>query len=201
MHLARMLALLMSGEAEVWGLLALMLFHQSRYAAREDAQGRLVDLEHQDRDLWRSDLIVTADRILSSVLIKGQAGPYQLQAAISAVHAHSASFEQTDWKQIVLLYRLLRRQQSNPVIELNLAVALSYAESPSIGLSYLEQIPQLTSMQGYHSLHAARADMQRRDGQAQAAIESYTTAIACCGNQVERNYLQSRIETIKASMT
>ena len=201
MHLSRMLAQTMSGEAEVWGLLALMMFHQSRYAAREDDQGRLVDLEHQDRSLWRDDLIEGADKMLSSVLIKGQGGPYQLQAAISAVHAHAASFEETDWKQIVMLYRLLRDLQTNPVIELNLAVALSYAESPSIGLSYLEQIPRLSSLQEYHSLHAARADMHRRNGEARAAIESYTRAIDCCDNQVERNYLQSRIESIESGMT
>ena len=201
MHLARMLAQMMSGEAEVWGLLALMLFHQSRFRAREDDEGRIVDLEHQDRSLWQHDLIETADRMLGSVLIRGQAGPYQLQAAISAVHAHAASFEQTDWKQVVMLYRLLRRQQDNPVIELNLAVALSYAESPSIGLDYLERIPRLASLEGYHSLHAARADMHRRNGEAELAIKSYTAAIACCSNQAEKNYLQHRIETIKPKLT
>ena len=195
-HLARMLVSLMSDEMEAWGLLALMLFHQSRYPARVDETGELIDLEHQNRDCWSRDLIETADHILSSVLIKGRTGPYQIQAAISAVHAHSPSFDDTDWKQICLLYRLLYREQPNPVVQLNLAVAISFAESVSLGLQQLESLAQNSELETYHPFHAARASLLFRDGQFERAVECYRRALACCHNQTEKKYLQRKIDEV-----
>lgn len=198
-RLAQVIVGLLDDEAEAWGLLALMLLHYSRFDARLDSTGCLIDLEAQDRSAWRWDLIETADKILSAVLIKGRTGPYQLQAAISAVHAHAPSFDRTDWKQIVLLYHRLAALDPNPVIRLNLAVALSYAERPETALSYLDQLPELSCFVDYHPYFAARADLLRRAGQSAAAARCYRQAIDLCDNEVETAYLERRLSEVSTS--
>jgi RNA polymerase sigma-70 factor (ECF subfamily) len=198
-QLAAILIELMPKEIEIVGLFALMLFHHSRYDARVNERGDLIDLENQDRSLWKSELITRADKLLKSALLKGRPGPYQIQAAISAVHAHTKSFAQTDWKQIVLLYRRLETFDKNPVIKLNLAVALSYAEDPQTGLLYLDFLGAIPQLSGYYPFHAARAAMLSRLGKSLEAEESYQAAIALCNNQAEKRYLESRLQLNCAS--
>ena len=194
--LGKMLVGLMSQNAEVIGLLALMKFHHSRRDARENSDGELVDLEHQDRGQWDQTDIVEADRLLQHALRLGAPGPYQIQAAISALHCNAESFNTTDWKQVVLLYRTLLRYEPGPVAELNLAVALSFAEGPDIALNYLNSISDVNTLQGYHPLHTARASMLARLGEYDEARRSYRTAISLCTNQSERNHLRQRMAAI-----
>lgn len=196
-ELASVMQRLMPKETEVTGLLALLLFHHSRQLARIDEYGALVELENQNRNLWDRKLIERADKILKPALMMGRPGPYQIQAAISAVHVHTDSFETTDWKQIVLLYRRLESFDQNPVIKLNLAVALSYAENPETGLLYLGQLSHFSQLQNYHPFHAARAAMLKRSGDTINARVSYQTAIKLCNNKVEKNYLASRLKALE----
>ncbi len=195
-RLATMMLRLMPGQTEVMGLLSLILFHHSRCDARIDQGGRLIDLENQDRASWNRSLIEDADKILKGGLMMGRPGPYQIQAAISAVHAHAETFAATDWKQIVMLYQKLEDMDTNPVIKLNLAVALSFAENPQIALSYLDLMPELQKLESYHPYYAARADMLRRLGRSAEAREIYGVAIELCGNQVEKQYLMDRVASM-----
>ena len=139
-RLGRMTTGLMPDEPEARGLLALMLFHDSRRPARSTQDGDLVTLEHQDRKAWDQAKIEEGDRLLKETLGRGRLGPYQIQAAISGVHAHAPSFEATDWDEIVALYHELYRLQPSPVVELNLAVARSYLDGPALALTLLEPI-------------------------------------------------------------
>ena len=196
-QLTQVIIQLMPNEIETWGLLALLWFHQSRFKARVDKSGAMIDLESQNRALWDREAIKKADKLLKAALIKGNPGPYQIQAAISAVHAHAADFAATDWKQIVMLYHRLESMDDNPVIKLNLAVALSYAENPQTGLSYLDQIAGLEQLQDYYPYFAARANMQHRLGNHPEAVKLYKSAISICHNQVEKSYLKTRLSSLK----
>lgn len=196
-ELASVMQRLMPKETEITGLLALLLFHHSRQPARIDKQGALIELENQNRGLWDRNLIERADKILKPALMMGKPGPYQIQAAISAVHVHTDNFETTDWKQIVLLYRRLESFDQNPVIKLNLSVALSYAENPETGLLYLGQLSHYPQLQNYHPFHAARAAMLKRSGDYKNSRVSYQTAIELCNNIVEKNYLISQLKTLE----
>ena len=196
-HLAEVLIHLMPNETEAWGLLALMLFHQSRFDSRIGENGEIIDLESQDRELWDRDLIARGDKLLSAALIKGQAGCYQLQAAISAVHAHAESLATTDWKQIVMLYHRLESIDANPVIRLNLAVALSYAENPGTGLSYLDQIPELDQLDRYFPYYLARADMLERTGNKVEASTMFQLAIELCDNRAEKLFLEQKLVNLR----
>lgn len=196
LRLGRVLLALLPAETEVAGLLALMLLHRSRFAARVGADGEIIDLEHQDRSLWDRDAIAAADRLLKAALMKGSAGAYQVQAAISAVHAHAIDFAGTDWKQIVMLYRHLAAIENNPVVELNLAVALSYAENPGVGLAYLDR-PELTAkLENYQPYYAARANLLRRAGRRREAAEMYRAAIERCDNRAQAAYLERRLASL-----
>ncbi len=185
-------------EAEVMGLLALMLLHESRRTARISATGELILLDEQDRSLWQQDMIEEGCALVERGLRSGHAGPYCLQAAIAAVHAEAASAEQTDWAQIVGLYDILLRLQPSPVIRLNRAVALAQRDGPAAGLAQVEAILSRGDLQDYHLAHAARADFCRQLGHIGAARESYQLALALARQGPERRFLEQRLAQLDA---
>ncbi len=175
-------------SAEARGLLALLLLHDSRRAARVNAAGELVVLEHQDRGQWHTAQIDEGTAILEHALSMQRPGPYQVQAAISALHAQAASAAATDWSQIAALYGVLLTMIPSPVIEVNRAVAVAMAESPQAGLRLL--LPLDDEMREYFPYHAAHADLLRRSQQREAAADAYQRALELCQNALERAYLQ-----------
>lgn len=179
------------GYAEVLGLLSLMLLHHSRRAARIGAQGELITLADQDRSLWNQRDIQEGLALLEKASHIHQVGPYQLQAAISAVHARATSAENTEWRKIAILYAELRRYIDTPIIRLNQAVAVSMAYGPQQGLELLE--PLAGDLADYAPYHLALADMHRRLGQYEIARRAYSQALDLTGNQVERGYILSQI--------
>jgi RNA polymerase sigma-70 factor (ECF subfamily) len=195
-RLGRVLAALMPDEAEVWGLLALMLLHDSRRHARVDSRGELIVMEEQDRSQWDRAEIEEGLAILERVLRWKQPGPYQLQAAISALHAQASHFRETDWPQIVALYRRLLEFNPSPVVELNLAVAIAMAEGLERGLQLLEQLALNTDMDNYYSYHAAQADLLRRAGRRAEARLAYARAMELSQNNIERAFFQRRLAEI-----
>ena len=186
---------LLPGEPEPAGLLALMLLHHARSAARAGAEGELVLLADQDRTRWDRQAIASAlplvDRALTA---RHPPGPYALQAAIAAVHAQAARPEDTDWRQIAALYGELARAQPTPVVELNRAVAVAMAEGPDAGLALIDGVAG--ALEGYHLLHAARADLLRRGGRADEAARAYRRALALAANGAERAFLQRRLDEL-----
>ncbi len=195
-RLARAISELMPGQAEAHGLLALLLFHDSRRTARVDSSGALVPLEEQDRAQGRRPLIDEARVLLERAIAQRAAGPYQLQAAIAALHAEARRAADTDWVQIAGLYGRLLRLQPSPVVELNAAVAYALAFSLEEGLRWIEAIEARGVIEKYHLLHAARADLLRRQGQRDAARACYASALERTGNQAERRYLAARIAAL-----
>jgi RNA polymerase sigma-70 factor (ECF subfamily) len=189
-RLGRILAVLMPDEAEVLGLLALMLFHDSRREARTAATGELVLLEDQDRSLWDRTKADEGTRVLERALSLRRPGPYQLQAAVAALHAEAKAAADTDWVQIAALYGELARIDASPVIELNRAVAVAMAEGPSRGLDLVDRIGGLD---GYHLLHATRADLLRRLDRRAEAASAYERALELATNPAERGYLERRL--------
>jgi RNA polymerase sigma-70 factor (ECF subfamily) len=197
--LARVLVALLrettGDEPEALGLLALMLLHDSRRMARVDARGELVLLEDQDRGLWDQAAIAEGLALLERALGLRRPGPYQLQAAISALHAQARTAAETDWAQIAALYVELERCAPSPVVGLNRAAAVGMAHGPLAGLMVLDQM-QLDAVLGdYHWYHAARADLLRRAGYHDEARMAYGKALALCRNGAERGYLERRVRT------
>ncbi|MEO8524172.1 MAG: DUF6596 domain-containing protein, partial [Caldimonas sp.] len=192
-RLARLLVVLMPDEPEVHGLLALMLLHDARRATRIGGDGALVPLEEQDRDRWQQGEIADGLAVLEVALLQRRRGPYQLQAAIAALHAQAACADQTDWRQITALYSGLLSEQPGPVVELNAAVALAMAQGPEHGLAWIERLEQGGELEGYHLLPAARADLLRRLGRLPEAVEAYRAALALARNPAERLYLERRL--------
>jgi RNA polymerase sigma-70 factor, ECF subfamily len=192
-RLARLLAALMPDEPEALGLLALMLLHDARREARVDAAGDLVLLEDQDRSRWDRARIVEGEAILERALRMGHAGPYQLQAAIAAVHAVATTTETTDWGQIAGLYEALGRSAPSPVVALNHAVAVAMRDGPAAGLARLAAIDPDGALDGYHLYHAARADLLRRQGDDAAAAAAYRSALETVTNPTERRFLEHRL--------
>jgi RNA polymerase sigma-70 factor, ECF subfamily len=192
-RLGKLLAVLMPDEAEALGLLALMLLQDSRREARTSASGELVLLEEQDRALWDRDRIDEGLRVLDRALSLRQSGPYQLQAAIAALHAQSASAEDTDWAQIAALYAELERRTGSPVTTLNRAVAVAMAEGPEAGLSLADDI---AGLEDYHLFHAARADLLRRLERHAEAAAAYRRALDLATNPVERAFLERRLAQV-----
>jgi RNA polymerase sigma-70 factor, ECF subfamily len=192
-RLAKLLAVLMPDEAEALGLLALMLFHDSRRGARVGRDGSLVLLEDQDRSLWDDERIAEGDRVLARALSLDHVGPYSVQAEIAAVHAHAADPAATDWPRIVKLYDELASIAPSPVVELNRAAAVAIAESPARGLSLIDRIQGLDD---YYLLHAARADLLRRDGRRAEAAESYRHALELATNPVEQAFFKRRLAEV-----
>jgi RNA polymerase sigma-70 factor, ECF subfamily len=198
-RLTRVLVLLLSyeprltiEEPEVLGLLALMLLHQARRRARVDAQGDLILLEDQDRSLWNQGEIDEGLQLLDQAVQLRRPGPYQIQAAISALHAQARQPDETDWEQISLLYGRLAQMTPSPVIELNQAVALAMLKGPEAGLTLLEHAGLAETLDHYYPYHAARADLLRRAGRYDRAIAAYEQALAFCQNVIERRFLQRR---------
>lgn len=189
-RLGKLLAALMPDEPEVLGLLALMLLQDSRRRARSGDGGELVLLEDQDRSLWDQERIVEGRRVLTRALSRGLAGPYQLQAAIAAVHADAAEAADTDWPQIAALYGELVREFPSPVVELNRAVAVSLAYGPEEGLAIVERIEGLDE---YHLLHSTRANLLGRLGREEEARAAYARALELATNEVERSFLAQRL--------
>lgn len=192
-RLGRLVRDLMPDQAEVSGLLAMMLFQESRRDARTDASGSLVVLEEQDRASWNHVLIDEATAILDGALLQRRAGPYQLQAAIAALHARAPTAGDTDWAQISALYGALLRHLPTPVVELNAAVALAMSKSIEDGLEWIDRIEASGALNRYHLLHAARADLLRRSGRRAEASIHYLKAMELADNGRERRYLERRI--------
>jgi RNA polymerase sigma-70 factor (ECF subfamily) len=191
-RLARLLLELLP-DPEVMGLLALMLLHESRRAARATPTGDIILLEDQDRSQWNRELIGEGKGLVERSLRTGRFGVYTIQAAISAVHAEASSAAQTDWAQIVALYEVLLRSAPSPVIELNRAVAVAMRDDLESGLALIDAILQRGELSDYHLAHAARADLCRRLGRAREAKLAYERALALAQQEPERRFLKKRL--------
>lgn len=195
-RLARTLGELLPSEPENLGLLALMLLHDSRRAARVNSQGELVPLEEQDRTLWNREQIQEGARLIKEALRLGSVGPYQLQAAIAAVHAEAQTLQKTDWRQIASLYSELHRLSPTPVVALNQAVAVAMSEGLERGLVIIDELGSCGELNSYYLFHAARADVLRRLGRPKEASAAYKRAFALATNPVERGYLTRRLREV-----
>jgi RNA polymerase sigma-70 factor, ECF subfamily len=190
-RLARVLAGLMPDEPEAQGLLALLLLLHARSAARVAADGSLVRLAEQDRRRWDRALIAEGQAIVRACVQRGRPGPYQIQAAINAVHSLAASFDHTDWPAILTLYDQLHALTPTPVVALNRAVALAEVRGPAVGLAAVDGL-RSSGLDGYYLYHAARADLLRRLGRDEEAAAAYATARALTTNPVEQAFLDTQ---------
>ena len=190
-RLGRLLVTLMPDEPEATGLLALMLLNDSRRPART-SDGRLVLLADQDRSLWDRDLIAEGQELVRRCIRRGRPGPYQLQAAIAAVHSDAATAADTDWPQIVQLYDHLVQLAPSPVAELNRAVAVTEVDGPAAGLDLVDGL----DLDGFGLFHAIRADLLRRAGHADEAAEAYERAIDLTENAAEQEFLLRRLNEL-----
>ncbi|NUS11868.1 MAG: sigma-70 family RNA polymerase sigma factor [Streptomyces sp.] len=195
-RLARLLSGLLPDEPEAAGLLALMLLHDARAAARTDAAGDLVPLEEQDRSRWDRRRIAEGTAVLDAALAARRPGPYQVQAAIAACHAEAEKAEATDWAQIALLYGELARMAPGPVVELNRAVAVAMADGPAAGLALADALAGSGALAGYHLLPATRADLLRRLGRSSEAAAAYRDALALAPTEAERRFLARRLDSL-----
>jgi RNA polymerase sigma-70 factor (ECF subfamily) len=193
LRLGRLLAALMPDEAEALGLVALMLFHDSRRAGRTGPVGELVLLAEQDRSVWNRAEIEEGVRLLDRALALRRPGPYQLQAAIAGLHAQAERAEETDWLQIAELYRGLLELNPSPVVALNRAVAVAEAGDVERGLALIDEI---SGLKRYHLMHSARAELLRRLGRFGEARPAYERALALTRNPAEREFLRGRIDEL-----
>jgi RNA polymerase sigma-70 factor (ECF subfamily) len=191
-RLGRLLAELMPGEPEVMGLLALMLLVESRRAARVNAGGDLVPMADQDRGRWDRGLIAEGQAIVRQCLRRNMPGPYQIQAAINAVHSDAPAAAATDWWQVLQLYNQLMSVAPSPVVALNRAVAVAEVEGPDAALTLVDGL----DLGGYHLFHAIRADLLRRLGRDAEAVQAYDEAIARTENATERDFLRRRRQAL-----
>jgi RNA polymerase sigma-70 factor (ECF subfamily) len=191
-RLARLLTGLLP-EPEALGLLALMLLHESRRAARTSPSGDLILLDQQDRSRWNRELIADGTALVVRALPSGRSGPYSIQAAIAAVHAEAPGAGATDWAQIVGLYDVLARIEPSPVVHLNRAVAVAMRDGPEAGLALVDAILARGELSDYRLAHAARADLCRRLGKKAEARESYQRALALSRQEPERRFLERRL--------
>jgi RNA polymerase sigma-70 factor (ECF subfamily) len=196
-RLARILADLLPDEPETLGLLALMLLTDARRPAREGANGELVRLEDQDRSLWDAARIAEGQALAEHALRMRRVGPYQLQAAIAAIHDEAASFDATDWVQILGLYEVLMRVAPSPVVQLNRAVALAQVTGPETGLAAVDALAQDPAMTDYLFFHATRGDFLRRLERWEEAIDAYGQALELTTNAPERAFLEQRQAEIR----
>jgi len=183
-------------DAEVQGLLALMLLHESRRTARTDDNGDIILLEDQDRSRWNQNLIHEGILLVEAVLQSGKFGSYTLQAAIAAVHAGANTLQQTDWPQIVALYDRILTLEPSPVIRLNRAVAVAMRDGPAAGLSLIDQINKEEDLSGYYWLYSAKGDLYRRQGNTEKAEAAYQKALNLTHLEPERRFLQKRLEEL-----
>jgi RNA polymerase sigma-70 factor (ECF subfamily) len=199
-RLGRVVRSLMAPEppAEVCGLAALMLLHDSRREARLDAAGDLVLLEDQDRSRWHRDQIGEALPLVEEALA-GEVGPFALQAAIAAEHCRAARAEETNWRRIRDFYDLLARVQPTAIVALNRAVAVAMVDGPAAGVKLIDQLAETGELEGYHLLHAARADLLRRSGDFKSAATSYLKALALVTNDSERRFLERRLHEVESA--
>jgi RNA polymerase sigma-70 factor (ECF subfamily) len=197
-RLGRLLAELLP-EPEALGLLALMLLHESRRAARTSAAGELVLLADQDRSLWDRGLIAEGCALVERALRSRRFGPYSLQAAVAAVHAEAPDAAATDWGQIVGLYDVLARAEPSPVVELNRAAAVAMRDGPLAGLARVDAILARGDLADYHLAHSARADLCRRLGRTAEARASYERALGLARQEPERRFLERRLAELPAS--
>ena len=194
-RLARLLASLIADEPEVAGLLALLLLTESRRSARFAANGSLVLLRDQDRSRWDRAMIDEGQAILRGCLRRNQPGPYQLQAAINAVHADAGSFDATDWSQIVTLYDQLLTVSPTPVVALNRAIAVGEVSGPAAALRLVDGL----DLDGYHPFHATRADLLRRLQRHDEAVNAYETAASLAPNAAERDFLAGQARLLSGT--
>jgi RNA polymerase sigma-70 factor, ECF subfamily len=187
---------LMPTQAEALGLLALMRLHDSRRDARTETNGTLVPLEEQDRARWDHDTIEEATKLLDRAILIRQPGPYQIQAAIAALHATVHTSSETDWTQISFLYGALLRHMPTPVVELNAAVAFAMSAGVQQGLEWIDRIDARGALNNYHLLHAARADLLRRADRLIESADAYRKAIALATNTAEIGYLTRRLNEV-----
>jgi len=193
-RLARTLAELAPAHPETAGLLALLVLHHARACTRTDARGDLVLLEDQDRSKWNRDLIAEGTTLLDATLAKQQPGPYQIQAAISALHAAAPSHLETDWPQIELLYHALHKFRPGPIVRLNGLVARSYAQSPEVALDALSELA--ADLSDYLPFHLARADLSRRARRGADARSAYERALGLGPNRSQRRFIERRIDAL-----
>jgi RNA polymerase sigma-70 factor (ECF subfamily) len=191
-RLCRVLAALLPQSAEAGGLLALMLLHDARRETRINAAGDLVLLDEQDRTRWDQAKIHEGMAVLDEALALNDPGPYQVQAAISALHVEASTAEATDWRQIATLYGRLATMTPSAVVEVNRAVAVAMAWGAQAGLQMLQRLD--SQVDDYYPYHAARADLLRRTNQYELAAEAYERALILCGNHAERAYFQRRLD-------
>ena len=196
-RLARLLAELMPDEPEVLGLLALLLLTESRRAARTAADGSLVLLADQDRSRWDAALVAEGQAIVRACLRRNQPGPYQIQAAVNAVHSDAPTAADTDWPQIVRLYDQLLTLAPTPVVALNRAVALAEVDGPAAALAVVDEL----DLGRYHLFHATRADLLQRLGRHAEASDAYDTALSLATNATERRFLAQRAEAVRRRVT
>ncbi|MEP6779251.1 MAG: DUF6596 domain-containing protein [Gemmatimonadaceae bacterium] len=199
-RLARLLTVLMPNSAESLGLLALMLLHHARRSARIGDDGAIVSLEEQDRTRWDRDLIQEGEHLLDRAIALQKSGPYQLQAAIAALHATAKTAAETDWSQIAGLYGALRFYMPTAVVELNAAVALAMVLGPEWGLAQLDTLASERGMSDYHLLPAARADLLRRAERFDEALVAYGEAMRLTESSAEQRYLQRRVNEVSARL-
>ncbi len=197
-RLARIVAELLPAEPEAQGLLALMLLTDARRPAREGPDGALVRLEDQDRSRWSAAEVEEGRALVDRALRIGRVGPYQLQAAIAAVHDEAAAAHETDWAQILGLYEVLQRVAPSPVVDLNRAVALAQVAGPAAGLAVVESLGTDPAMTEYRFFHATRADLLRRLGRWGDAAAAYGAALALTANEPERAFLEGRRADVAA---
>jgi len=198
-RLARVLVSLMPDEAEALGLLALMLFHDARRETRTGPGGELVLLEDQDRSRWDRARIDEGRETLDRAMRMRRVGPYQLQAAIAALHDDAATAAETDWPQIAALYRVLGDMTRSPVVELNRAVAVAMADGPASGLAIIDRLVAAGQIDDYPYLHSARADLLRRLRRHGEAADAYRRAITLTANEPERSFLEGRLAEVAAA--
>jgi RNA polymerase sigma-70 factor (ECF subfamily) len=197
-RLGRLLADVIPDEPEVMGLLALMLLIESRRATRTSADGDLVRLADQNRALWNRALISEGHAIVRRCLARNQPGPYQIQAAINAVHTDAPIASATDWRQILQLYDQLMAIAPGAVVALNRAVAVAEVEGPHAALALVDRLADRHDLDGYHLFHAIRADLLRRTGRPDDAARAYAAAIARTDNAREREFLQRSLQTLNS---
>ncbi|MGE0685945.1 MAG: RNA polymerase sigma factor, partial [Dehalococcoidia bacterium] len=198
-YLGRTLAKLLPDEAEVHGLLALMLLQDSRRAARTDANGDLVLLEDQDRGRWDRAQINEGFAAIERALSLRKPGQYQLQAFVAVQHARAATAADTNWQAIAGAYSALLEINPSPVIALNRAVAVAMATTPERGLQLIDELAASGGLNHYHHLHAARADLLRRGSRLAEAANAYRAALRVCSNPVERRFLEKRLRQVEAA--
>ena len=199
-RLARTVVSLLPDEPEASGLLALMLLHDARREARVGPAGELVLLEDQDRSLWDRARIAEGRSLIERVLPTGRVGPYQLQAAIAALHDEAPDAASTDWQQIATLYLVLVNLDPSPVVRLNHAAAVAMADGPAVGLALMDGLADEGSLVNYPYLHAGRADLLRRLGRRSEAATAYRHALSLTANRAERSFLERRLREVEVEV-